>query len=235
MAKDKQPFFLFRLPALLTLCGAALTFPFFFQPTLPLLILSLVNIAVFSDLWQPHQVDDSKKRDGKAPTKDEVKENVFNSRVTSLLFSLQVIFVLAHDYLWIQWRVPLASSLPDPLPLELLGALLVIGGAALRGWSRTVLGKFFTYQVAIRDKHQLITAAPYNLMLHPAYTGGLLIHTGLVLYYWLSPVFIFEWIFVAFIFLPKRVPLEEKALEEEFGEAFRQRRKKVARFIPFIY
>ncbi len=73
------------------------------------------------------------------------------------------------------------------------------------------LGRFYSHRVRITDDHTIVDYGPYKWIRHPAYTGMLLAHVGLV-------VFFFNWLVLAallFIFLPvlvRRILLEEKAL-----------------------
>lgn len=45
-------------------------------------------------------------------------------------------------------------------------------------WCHRALGRFFTWQVTIRDDHELVTSGPYTLVRHPSYLGWLLMVVG---------------------------------------------------------
>jgi protein-S-isoprenylcysteine O-methyltransferase Ste14 len=60
----------------------------------------------------------------------------------------------------------------------LLGAPIAVAGAMLRRWSMATLGRHFTLRLSIRDTHKLITAAPYNIVRHPSYSGAFLASYG---------------------------------------------------------
>ncbi|THH09142.1 hypothetical protein EW146_g8772 [Bondarzewia mesenterica] len=72
-----------------------------------------------------------------------------------------------------------------PTLLFLVGwAALVLSGA-LRLWCYLTLGRMFTYEVTIREGHELVTRGPYAYVRHPSYAGvafgvlgTLLLHFG---------------------------------------------------------
>jgi protein-S-isoprenylcysteine O-methyltransferase Ste14 len=116
---------------------------------------------------------------------------------------------------------------------ELIGFLLAFSGGLLRGWARWELGNLFTFVVGIRQDHELIVSGPYAQLLHPSYTGKLMLITGVIIYMgmWSNLLLLIPVIG----FLAKRVQNEEKVLEETFGEKFKMRKAKIKRFIPGIF
>ena len=58
------------------------------------------------------------------------------------------------------------------------GCILGTGGGLLRMWCHRALGRFFTWQLAVRDDHKLITTGPYAYVQHPGYIGWLLMTYG---------------------------------------------------------
>jgi protein-S-isoprenylcysteine O-methyltransferase Ste14 len=44
-----------------------------------------------------------------------------------------------------------------------------------RLWAMRTLGEYFTFQVMIREDHKLIAHGPYKYLMHPSYTGTLLL------------------------------------------------------------
>jgi len=68
-----------------------------------------------------------------------------------------------------------ASYLNNPTvqlsSLELFGHTLLITGGLFRLWAMNHLGRFFTFTLSIRERHQLITDGPYAIVRHPSYTG----------------------------------------------------------------
>ncbi|KAI0669130.1 hypothetical protein C8Q78DRAFT_978037 [Trametes maxima] len=74
-----------------------------------------------------------------------------------------------------------AASAPFIRPTVpfLTGLLLVAAGTLLRLSCYRALGPFFTFDLALLPKHQLVTSGPYRVARHPAYAGSLLILAGL--------------------------------------------------------
>ncbi|PIL33589.1 hypothetical protein GSI_04212 [Ganoderma sinense ZZ0214-1] len=59
-----------------------------------------------------------------------------------------------------------------------IGALLGMAGGLIRLWCHRALGRLFTWEMSVRDDHQLITRGPYAYVRHPSYTGIGLIACG---------------------------------------------------------
>ena len=153
----------------------------------------------------------------------------------------------------------LPPSLPPPLPLALtplsaLACALAISGGVIRGWCHATLGRFFTWEVAVRDGHELITSGPYALVRHPSYTGWTLLIAGNFLLLadphsffsatglWASAggravagvvVGYLSWVTVQLL---KRAVTEDEILRGEFGAQWDEwARKTPYRLIPFVY
>ena len=56
-------------------------------------------------------------------------------------------------------------------------------GGYIRWACYRALGRLFTFEMSIRDNHELVTDGPYGWVRHPAYTGILLIVAGVVLWH----------------------------------------------------
>ena len=74
-------------------------------------------------------------------------------------------------------------------PLCLVGIGLMLSGIALRWYSVAVLGKYFTFDVAIHSGQVLVEAGPYRYIRHPSYSGALLSLLGLVCHSEIGRVF----------------------------------------------
>ena len=86
--------------------------------------------------------------------------------------------LLVESYPNSAWGEAISRFLPAPGSLMLrlttrsvVACLLGIAGGLTRMWCHRAMGRFFTWEVAIRDGHQLITHGPYALVRHPSYTG----------------------------------------------------------------
>ena len=52
-------------------------------------------------------------------------------------------------------------------PMLIAGALSAFAGGALRAWCYQTLGRLFTFEISIMDKHSLVTSGPYAFVRHP--------------------------------------------------------------------
>ena len=97
---------------------------------------------------------------------------------------------------------------------------MIWAGMAFRLWAVQTLGAFFRTSVVVQDGHKLVTAGPYRWLRHPAYTGVIVtvVGLGLALGNWVS--------LAAMAILPTlaiawRMHVEEQALTEQFGDAYK--------------
>ncbi len=113
------------------------------------------------------------------------------------------------------------------------GAVTVCGGA-LRVWSVSTLGKYFTYVVHVSSDQKVVDTGPYRLLRQLSYTGGALtgIGIGLSLRYGLGPVIIGAGMVASYLV---RIAVEERALADGIGEPYRAYMKRTKRLIPFIW
>lgn len=73
------------------------------------------------------------------------------------------------------------------------------------------LGRFYSHRVRLRGDHQIVDTGPYRFMRHPAYTGMIFAHLGVVLFFFSWPAAAL----LALLFVPAvvlRILVEEKAL-----------------------
>ncbi|PSR70820.1 hypothetical protein PHLCEN_2v13261 [Hermanssonia centrifuga] len=136
----------------------------------------------------------------------------------------------------------------------LTGFTLMVLGASLRAISYRYLGKDFTFELAVRKEHKLVTTGPYYPVRHPSYTGAILFMAGAIISqmghgsYWsecglwhgawglilgLVYVALIPYVVVV-IFL--RMPNEDAILREEFKEDWDAwARRTPYRLIPFVH
>lgn len=122
----------------------------------------------------------------------------------------------------------------DYLTVHFTGLCVIIAGMIMRFLAVRSLGRMFTVDVTIRKDHVLHTSGMYKYLRHPSYTGSLIsfVGMGLSLNNWLSLAIIVLPVFASFIF---RVNIEEKVLQEQFGDDYRNYMKRSKRFFPFVY
>ena len=130
----------------------------------------------------------------------------------------------------------------------------MISGGLIRLWCFHALGKFFTWYLAIKDEHKLITRGPYAYVRHPAYTSAVMLAAGSVVtcfgegsWYeaydglgtWWGKLFAVATSAVLFtvpVLLLPRVNREDEVLKKEFGAEWERYAKKTPyKLIPFVY
>jgi protein-S-isoprenylcysteine O-methyltransferase Ste14 len=112
------------------------------------------------------------------------------------------------------------------------GVALVMSGLALLLAGGIGLGPGLTPLPYPKDGARLVESGPFALVRHPMYSGGVFIAFGWAVYAcsWLTVAYAF----VLFAFLDAKSRREERWLEEKFP-GYRDYKRRVARFIPFVY
>lgn len=132
----------------------------------------------------------------------------------------------------------LAQLLQAVLPLPTLPASLRVGAAALLSlvgiifcvWSVGLFRRFKTSLVPVKPSATLVLRGPYKLSRNPMYLGLLLLYLAAA--FWLNSVW-------ALLLAPLLIAAvqrmviakEERYLEQRFGEAYRQYKAQVRRWI----
>ena len=116
----------------------------------------------------------------------------------------------------------------------LFGICFMLMGVALRWYSAAVLGKYFTFDIAIQSGQPLIEVGPYRYVRHPSYSGALLslLGFGLVLGNWAGLAAALSCLGSAYFY---RIPIEERALSSAFGDAYKQYMNRTWRLVPFLF
>ena len=130
--------------------------------------------------------------------------------------------------------LPQASMSWERTSLFFVGICLMFLGMALRWYSAVVLGKYFTFDVAIQSGQILIEAGPYRYIRHPSYSGALLtlLGFGLALGNWAGLAASLSCMGFAYAY---RIPIEETALAAALGETYKQYMKRTWRLVPFLF
>ncbi len=116
----------------------------------------------------------------------------------------------------------------------LAGISVFMAGMVLRWKAILQLKQFFTVDVAMSAGHQLITTGLYRLVRHPSYSGLLMMMAGLGLAMNSFVSFIAA-VFPFLIALLYRIRVEERLMEEEFGESYREYAATTARLFPRFF
>ena len=120
------------------------------------------------------------------------------------------------------------------ISLLVVGALLMLGGLALRIWSVTVLGASFRTTVETHQDQELVDRGPYHLARHPSYGGLFLLCGGyaVCLQNWLSLIVALVVPLPAILY---RIQVEEQLLVPQLGPAYQNYRLRTKRLIPWIW
>jgi protein-S-isoprenylcysteine O-methyltransferase len=120
------------------------------------------------------------------------------------------------------------------LVLPWIGALVFAAGLALRWYAIVYLGRYFTVNIAIHSRHEVIDTGPYARIRHPSYAGALLafLGLGLTLGNLVSLVVVVVPIFWAFA---RRMRREELALSNALGTPYTRYMWRTKRLVPFVY
>jgi len=125
------------------------------------------------------------------------------------------------------------DSTPPGLP-RVVASLVCAGCGVVLAWTAvTHLGKQFRIHAGLYEDHELVRTGPYALVRHPIYASLLtmLLCTLLLLTPW-------PWALVSLaVFVTGteiRVRTEDRLLESRFGESFRDYRRRVPAYLPFV-
>jgi len=102
----------------------------------------------------------------------------------------------------------------------------------LRKQAINALGKFWSLHVEIRENHEFVQSGPFRYVRHPAYFSMILELVGFAL---ILNAF-YTLLIVPFVFIPAllmRLRIEEPALIEKFGDAYREYQRRTPMLIPY--
>jgi protein-S-isoprenylcysteine O-methyltransferase Ste14 len=162
--------------------------------------------------------------------KQEERRESYASRKFRLLMMTAGTLLLALP------RIPL-----PPLNLRLysqgewsfwMGAAVTAAGIAFSIWARRYLGGNWSRAVTVKKDHELITGGPYRFVRHPIYTGLLLALLGSAL----AVAEVRGYLAVALIGITLwlKLRLEEKWMQQHFGEAYVAYSRRTSALVPFL-
>ena len=119
-------------------------------------------------------------------------------------------------------------------PLFGLGWAVAIVSFALRWKAIAALGRFWSLHVEIREEHEFVKDGPFRKVRHPAYLSMIMELLALAM------ICNARWAFlaVAACFVPvlyMRIRVEEAALIEKFGDAYREYRRTTPALFPRLW
>jgi len=153
------------------------------------------------------------------------------SRYGVMILLLAGYFLLFRSEIGIGWLGQ--RFVPTTAALMRVGAAAVWVGLAVAVWARYHLGQYWSSRVTIKEDHQLIRTGPYARLRHPIYTGLSLMAAG-------TALAIDRWqcllggglIVLAFCLKARK---EEAMLAGQFGEAFRDHRRRTGFLLPRVW
>ncbi|KZT27486.1 hypothetical protein NEOLEDRAFT_1155160 [Neolentinus lepideus HHB14362 ss-1] len=136
----------------------------------------------------------------------------------------------------------------------LTGWFFILAGGFSRYWCYRTLGRHFTFELTIRDGHQLVTSGPYTYVRHPSYTGMFFALAGTFLLHFSAGSWMTEcggaktWFghtcagiwgvnaaFLSFLVI-YRTGKEDEMLRAQFGRKWDEWAERVSyRLVPYIY
>lgn len=130
------------------------------------------------------------------------------------------------------WSVrPLAARLWEPTGISTgFGFVVLWGGLGFSIWARRSLGRNWSGRVGVQENHELIQSGPYRWIRHPIYTGMLTAALGSAII--VDQVSAFLAMPIAFLAFRRKWRLEERLMEETFGEAYRAYKEKSGAIVP---
>jgi protein-S-isoprenylcysteine O-methyltransferase Ste14 len=193
--------------------------------TTPVYIITFVGVVVISRV--PELISANRWRPQRDPTARQVDRGSFV--VMGIVTGGGVIVACVLAAVWT------AAAIPWLRPqVTLAGIVVFVLGAALRWWAILTLGRYFTFDVAVRSTQTVVQSGPYRLVRHPAYTAILimLLGVGMALANWASLVAMLAGGLIGLLY---RVRVEERALVEALGQPYVDYMRHTKRFIAFIY
>lgn len=187
-----------------------------------LLILALMVVALrfWMHWYQPHRLN---------PGEDQSFDQEYTAQSLIIKHAVSALIVTLMVTGW--WWDGLQQR--DVSVAEWLGLTMVLTGCGIRYWAIQTLGRHFTFELGLRGDHRLVTAGPYRWVMHPSYTGTMLVEGGMTLFFsqWLVGAVLMISV-VAFLY--RRIRDEEAMLRDQFGAEFDRYRASRARLIPGV-
>ena len=188
-------------------------------------LIAFIGVIVITRV--PEVVSASRWRSQRDPTARNEDRGSF--MVMSIVVGGGVIGACALAAIWTSAAIPWLRP-----QVTIAGIVIILLGAALRWWAIFTLGRYFTFNVAVRSMQSVVQSGPYGFVRHPSYTAILimLLGVGLALANWSSLVVMLAGGLIGLLY---RVTIEERALVEALGQPYRDYMRHTKRFIPFVF
>jgi protein-S-isoprenylcysteine O-methyltransferase Ste14 len=151
------------------------------------------------------------------------------SLLTAVLYRGATVIGIVHIF---GLKRPQTQLWPVSVPLLGIAVILMLCGFAFAIWARRHIGRFWSARVTLKEGHQLIESGPYGLVRHPIYCGLLLSMAATVITIGtVQSVCGYAALVGALTF---KLAAEERLLAANFGEAYKEYRKRVKALIPGV-
>jgi protein-S-isoprenylcysteine O-methyltransferase Ste14 len=143
-----------------------------------------------------------------------------------LLFSLLAFLIRPELVAW--------ARAPLPAAARWIGVGLGVIAIPLVVWVMRSIGSNISETVLTKETHALVTHGPYRWIRHPLYATGLVLLVGAtpIASSWLIGVLtVAAAAAIRFVV----IPMEEEALIEKFGEAYREYMRRSGRLVPGVW
>jgi protein-S-isoprenylcysteine O-methyltransferase Ste14 len=112
------------------------------------------------------------------------------------------------------------------------GSFLAVGWGIAYAANREIAGNW-SPSIEKTGRQQLVSSGIYGVVRHPLYLSGMLFMVGTNIYFrcgwgWSGTL-------LALIVILLRIPLEERKLEAQFGEQYRDYRQKTRAIFPWVF
>jgi protein-S-isoprenylcysteine O-methyltransferase Ste14 len=168
----------------------------------------------------------------KFPAPEDETVRKLESTAASRLAAVLSVVALIASLIYVVYPPLIAwAALPFPIWLRWLGVGIAAAGFLLLEWSHRALGRNWSDQPRITRSQRLVEIGPYRRIRHPIYAAFLLIlgSTLLISANWLVGLC---WIVSVAIESGVRMGYEERAMREQFGDAYREYERRTGRLIP---
>lgn len=114
-----------------------------------------------------------------------------------------------------------------------IGVAVAVAGIALRQWTLSALGLYFTPVIAVQPGQRVVDSGPYRLVRHPSYLGILLTAAGIGLML-RSGTGVLVILALTGLALAYRIGVEERFLVEQLGDDYVRYMQRTKRLLPYI-
>jgi protein-S-isoprenylcysteine O-methyltransferase Ste14 len=141
---------------------------------------------------------------------------------------LVVFFASPFEWMYLPVFLPRAPG------MQITGLGLILAAGAMHVWARMHLRGQYSGHVEVLAGHRLVQSGPYRFVRHPGYAGFLLMTLGVAIGY----SSLIGLVAVPVLLLPGlayRMKVEERLLNQQFGEQYRVYASRSKKLIPGVW